>query len=136
MLFTVTSSNGTEKQQEESSNSDNKIKSTPTFAFSALPYLAEDLAEQMHPESLTPRPVTAVSLDHRLMGAGGDDSWSACVHDEFLIRPGNFKFGFSVAPYWRRADSSASVPAGGGAGGEAGSGVADCWRSLRGIVDG
>lgn len=135
VLFAVTSTTGTEKQQEGNSTSTSKEKNkTSTFAFSALPHLAEDLAEQMHPESLTLRPVTAVSLDHRLMGAGGDDSWSACVHDEFLIRPGNFNFGFAVAPYWRRVDSNTSVSEGGG-GGEGGGEAAECWRGVRCILD-
>ncbi|CAM9908257.1 unnamed protein product, partial [Ectocarpus sp. 8 AP-2014] len=70
------------------------------FSFSALPHLAEDLADAMHPEQLPPRPVTAVSLDHRIMGVGGDDSWSACVHDEYLVRPGRFRFSFALAPFW------------------------------------
>lgn len=98
------------------------------FAFSALPYLADDLAGVMHPEELeSPRslPVTAVSLDHRLMGAGGDDSWSACVHDEFLVRPGNFKFAFAIAPYWCRR-------AAGEVAGRAVCGQAfKCWRALK-----
>lgn len=77
-----------------------------TFSFSALPYLAEDLSRVAHPEELprTRISTTAVSLDHCLMGVGGDDSWSACVHDEFLVRPGLFKFAFAVAPYWREID--------------------------------
>lgn len=78
------------------------------FSFSALPHLAEDLAKVMHPEELLPRPVTAVSLDHRLMGIGGDDSWSACVHDEFLVRPGRFGFSFALSPFWRLRSSSSS----------------------------
>lgn len=76
------------------------------FFFSALPYLAEDLSGVAHPEQLscTRISTTAVSLDHCLMGVGGDDSWSACVHDEFLVKPGVFKFSFAVAPYWREVD--------------------------------
>lgn len=77
-------------------------ESSSLFAFSALPHLAEDLAKVMHPEQLLPRPFTAVNLDHRIMGIGGDDSWSACVHDEFLVRPGRFRFSFALAPFWRR----------------------------------
>lgn len=94
------------------------------FTFSALPHLAEELAHAAHPEQLvTSRSLTAVSLDHRLMGAGGDDSWSACVHDEFLVRPGKFRFAFAIAPYWR-----------GGGGAEDGDldGQASArWRALR-----
>lgn len=111
------------------------------FAFSALSHLAEDLAGVMHPEQLAPRPFTAVSLDHRIMGVGGDDSWSACVHDEFLVRPGRFKFSFAMAPYWRMSEAvgggeigvKAAAPGvetgseGQVIGGQAG----ECWRTLR-----
>lgn len=108
------------------------------FAFSALPHLAEDLARAMHPEELLPRPFTAVSLDHRIMGVGGDDSWSACVHDEFLVRPGRFRFAFALAPFWRRPVAVADVQSRGGGGeacedgGDGGGGqAAELWRALR-----
>lgn len=93
---------------ERKGEGDNELRPAPApslFSFSALPHLAEDLAKVMHPEQLVPRPVTAVSLDHRLMGIGGDDSWSACVHDEFLVRPGRFSFSFALSPFWRRSST-------------------------------
>ncbi|CAM9795775.1 unnamed protein product, partial [Discosporangium mesarthrocarpum] len=70
------------------------------FSFSALAHLPEDLASAGHPEDLVSRPFTAVSLDHCLMGVGGDDSWSACVHDEYLVRPGRYSFSFTMAAHW------------------------------------
>lgn len=122
---------GDEQQQQEQG----------LFAFSALPHLAEDLAGAMHPEQLAPRPFTAVSLDHRIMGIGGDDSWSACVHDEFLVRPGRFRFSFAMAPYWRVADPAsvgeigvdAVAPRGetGSEGEGIGGQAVECWRALR-----
>ncbi|CAN0438916.1 unnamed protein product, partial [Hapterophycus canaliculatus] len=90
----------------EGGDADEQRPTSPSlFSFSALPHLAEDLAGVMHPEQLSPRPVTAVSLDHRLMGIGGDDSWSACVHDEFLVRPGRFRFSLAVSPFWRSSST-------------------------------
>ena len=111
------------------------------FSFSALPHLSEDLAGAMHPEQLAPRPFTSVSLDHRIMGIGGDDSWSACVHDEFLVRPGRFRFSFAMAPYWRVADTVAGGEVGVDAaaprgetrseGKRIGGQAVECWRALR-----
>ncbi|MEO0556874.1 MAG: beta-galactosidase small subunit [Bacteroidota bacterium] len=98
--------------EREAGGADEQRRSSPLFSFSALPYLAEDLAGVMHPEELLPRPFTAVNLDHRLMGVGGDDSWSACVHDEYLVRPGRFGFSFALSPFWRRGGSSISGSAG------------------------
>lgn len=123
------------EQAKEGEKNGDENQAAALFAFSALPNLAEDLAKAMHPEQLVPRSVTAINLDHRIMGAGGDDSWSACVHDEFLVRPGRYKFAFAMAPYWRN---------GGGSGGEGGvregeeeikngeiyGEPGDCWRAL------
>lgn len=106
---------------------------SPLFCFSALRHLAEDLAGVMHPEELDARELTAVSLDHRLMGSGGDDSWSACVHDEFLIRPGRFEFSFAVAPYWRGREGVGGEGGvlGGGERGGCGEQASGRWRELR-----
>ena len=50
-------------------------------------YTTEDLQLAQHPHELTPRPFVALNVDAALMGVGGDDSWTACVHDEYLIAP-------------------------------------------------
>jgi len=39
-----------------------------------------------------------VHLDAAHMGLGGDDSWSPCVHDEYLLAPGVYEFGVAVLP--------------------------------------
>lgn len=131
---------GTESALPAKNGGDRLSGSKPSFAFSALPHLAEDLAEQRHPEALAPRSVTVVSLDHQLMGAGGDDSWSACVHDEFLVRPGRFCFGFAMAPYWR--NNAGGDGGDGGGEGEGGGAAAldgdrdqaaECWRGLKAL---
>ena len=111
---------------KSSSNDD-----TDTFAFSALPCLAEDLSGVAHAEQLSPprpeAPLTAVSLDHLLMGVGGDDSWSSSVHEEFLVRPGRFRFAFSVAPFWREVCDDGDD----GVGNSADRQAIERWRSLR-----
>ena len=57
------------------------------FCFSVQPYTTEDLALASHATELEacPRPFFSLNLDAQIMGLGGDDSWTASVHDEFLV---------------------------------------------------
>ena len=57
------------------------------FAFSVQPYTTEDLALASHNTELEacPRPFFSLNLDAEVMGLGGDDSWTASVHDEYLV---------------------------------------------------
>lgn len=35
-----------------------------------------------------------VHLDHGIMGVGGDDSWSPCVHEKFILPLKEYQFAF------------------------------------------
>lgn len=83
-----------------------KISATRPFNFSAQCFTTEDLALCRHNTFLQSqsREFVCVNLDPYLMGLGGDDSWSKCVHEEHLIPPSNprsstdkydFEFKFS-----------------------------------------
>lgn len=40
-----------------------------------------------------------VHLDHRHMGVGGDDSWTPCVHEEYLLPPAaSYRFSLRLRP--------------------------------------
>ncbi|KAL0464520.1 UNVERIFIED_CONTAM: Beta-galactosidase [Sesamum latifolium] len=39
-----------------------------------------------------------VHLDHRHMGVGGDDSWSPCVHDKYLVHAVPYSFSIRLSP--------------------------------------
>lgn len=39
-----------------------------------------------------------VHLDHKHMGLGGDDSWTPCVHDKYLIPPVPYAFSVRLCP--------------------------------------
>jgi beta-galactosidase len=54
----------------------------------AWPYSAEDLAAARHDVDLPRRDFITVSLDHRQMGVGGDNSWGLPVHEEYRLPPG------------------------------------------------
>ncbi|MBQ7679500.1 MAG: DUF4981 domain-containing protein [Butyrivibrio sp.] len=53
--------------------------------FSAIPYTPDELESAQHPQELPPIQRTVVRTSLRQMGVGGDDSWGAPVHDEFLL---------------------------------------------------
>jgi len=42
--------------------------------------------------------VLQVHLDHKHMGLGGDDSWSPCVHNQYLIPPVSYLFSVRLCP--------------------------------------
>ncbi|MDE6662134.1 MAG: DUF4981 domain-containing protein [Lachnospiraceae bacterium] len=53
--------------------------------FSALPYTPHELENARHPYELPQVHYTVVRVSMQQMGVGGDDSWGALVHPEFLI---------------------------------------------------
>jgi hypothetical protein len=65
-----------------------RISCNRRFNFSAQLHTTEDLARAKHTTDLAayPRSFLAVNIDPYLMGVGGDDSWSACVHPEYELR--------------------------------------------------
>ena len=82
---------------------DFKLACTPigesnTFdLFNVSPYSQADLDAAKHWSELEPTNSTHLFLDHLHMGVGGDDSWSSCVHDEFLVPPEKYAFGCHFA---------------------------------------
>ena len=75
-----------------------------SFSFSTQKHSTEELSLMTHNTYLfesgvkpaVRRPVI-LNLDTHIMGVGGDDSWSSCVHEEFMIKPGvhDISFNFS-----------------------------------------
>ena len=65
-----------------------KVHSNRDFHLSVQRFSTEDLTAATHINDVAahPRPYFAVNLDPFLMGVGGDDSWSACVHDKDLLQ--------------------------------------------------
>ncbi|MFV0359332.1 glycoside hydrolase family 2 TIM barrel-domain containing protein [Tropicimonas sp.] len=55
------------------------------FELGVLPWNAFELESALHPEELPPVCRTVVTLAARQLGVGGDDSWGAPVHAQFLI---------------------------------------------------
>lgn len=55
------------------------------FECSALPYSSEQLMLATHKEELPQSDATYLRILKRQMGVGGDDSWGAPVHDQYLL---------------------------------------------------
>ena len=65
--------------------------------FSALPYTPHELENAAHAYELPPVHYTVVRCALKQMGVGGDDSWGARTHDEYLIdntKRLEFRFSF------------------------------------------
>ncbi|ERL66027.1 beta-galactosidase small subunit [Schleiferilactobacillus shenzhenensis] len=69
------------------------------FAFSCLPYTAEELENATHIEELPPARRTVLSILGAVRGVGGIDSWGADVDKPYHIPAGeDIDFSFKVAP--------------------------------------
>ena len=53
--------------------------------FSALPYTPHEMENAMHPYELPQIHYTVVRVAKAQMGIGGDDSWGAFTHPEYLL---------------------------------------------------
>ena len=53
--------------------------------FSALPYTSHELENAFHHYELPPVQHTVINVHKKQMGVGGDDSWGALPHPEYLI---------------------------------------------------
>ena len=70
--------------------------SADSMSFSALPYTPHELENAMHPFELPQIHYTYVRVAKAQMGIGGDDSWGALTHSEYLLKAeGEMEFTFS-----------------------------------------
>ena len=78
-----------------------RISSSIPLNFSSQYYLTEDLSLAKHNTLLEsfPRPFIALNLDPYIMGVGGDDSWTSCVHEDYLLQPDKYNFDFKFSFY-------------------------------------
>ncbi|WP_283679537.1 beta-galactosidase small subunit [Lentilactobacillus sp. Marseille-Q4993] len=90
--------------QNNADPDDNEFKLTfkandKPFAFSCLPYTAEELENATHIEELPPARRTVLSVFGAVRGVGGIDSWGADVEDKYHISAEkNIHFDFKVVP--------------------------------------
>jgi beta-galactosidase len=80
-----------------------KITASKPFGTSALNFATEDLddgqeKDQRHPADLNPASFVEWHIDLMQMGVGGDDSWGARPHQQYMILPGVYHFEFLFQP--------------------------------------
>jgi beta-galactosidase len=69
----------------------------PVFEFSALEHPIEDLEKFMHPYELPKRNENFIHINYKQMGVGGDDSWGAKPHPEFMLYANrNYTYSFRI----------------------------------------
>jgi beta-galactosidase len=79
-----------------------KFTGQPAFEFTAIPYTPEDLTQkhrgEKHFVDVPRRSHLYVTIDLAQMGVGGDDSWGARPHPQYLIKPQTYSWSFSLEP--------------------------------------
>jgi beta-galactosidase len=65
---------------------------------SAWPYLMSDLENVRHPSDMTPRNIITVNVDYKQMGVGGDNSWGAEIHNEYMLPVQLYSYGYTITP--------------------------------------
>ncbi len=71
----------------------------PLLSLNALHQTTDDLQAVSHPFEMPRRDVTVLNLDWMQQGAGGDDSWGAWPHEQYLIPCIAQGYRFSLRPY-------------------------------------
>lgn len=83
-----------------------KATGMPLLSFSAWPFRMSELDHEKFPvnqghkhsaEILMSNDIT-VNLDYRQMGVGGDDSWGALPHTEFMLPATEYEYRFRLEP--------------------------------------
>ena len=73
------------------------ITGMPMFEFSAWPFEMKDLEIARHVNELEFRKdLITLNIDYRQMGVGGDNSWGALPHPEYLLLPSEYMFSFRI----------------------------------------
>lgn len=70
--------------------------SSSTFSASAWPYNQHTLETTTHDYKLVNHTHTTLNIDCIQMGIGGDNSWGMPVHNQYMVYPGTYKFGFYI----------------------------------------
>jgi beta-galactosidase len=76
-----------------------KATGSPLLYFSAWPFSMEELERRKHPFEIVRAADITVNLDYRQMGVGGDDSWGAWPHAEYLLAAGPYQYRFVLEPF-------------------------------------
>jgi beta-galactosidase len=74
----------------------------PLLSVNALHHTTDDLQSAEHPFELPRRDFVVVNLDCIQQGVGGDDSWGAWPHPQYLVPCQETSYSFRLRPFDRR----------------------------------
>ncbi len=76
-----------------------KFSGEEPFAFSCLPYTAQELENALHQEELPPARRTVLCIYGAVRGVGGIDSWGADVEEAYRVYGDkDMRFSFTIEP--------------------------------------
>jgi beta-galactosidase len=80
-----------------------RVTGSQPICFSALPFLAEDLdpgitKKNQHPSDLNERNFISLHIDLKQRGVGGDNSWGAYPHEQYLLKAKKYSYSYIVEP--------------------------------------
>jgi beta-galactosidase len=70
----------------------------PLLYFSAWHFAMDELERRKHPSEIVRSEDITVNLDYRQMGVGGDDSWGAWPHKQYMLPARDYAYKFRLAP--------------------------------------
>jgi beta-galactosidase len=77
----------------------------PALSVSAWPFTMEELEKASHVNELPLGPNITVNLDYRQMGVGGDNSWGARTHKEYMLYSQPYCYRFRLTPLRGKGNS-------------------------------
>lgn len=74
------------------------VLNNPVQDFDAGPDKDKNLR---HTNDIKPKDLVELHIDFQMIGVGGDDSWGARPHEQYLIKPNKegVKYGFTIMPF-------------------------------------
>jgi beta-galactosidase len=83
----------------------------PLISTAASRFLADDYEygpekDQRHPTDMRPRDMVVFNVDLKQMGVGGDTSWGAKPHDEYMLFPKEYSTSYRLRPFSKRDGTS------------------------------
>ena len=95
-LFPQECGNRTNTRNATIKNDSHSLTINGLFEFSVLPYTPFELENARHYYELPESYQTVISINEKQMGVGGDDTWGARTHDEFLLSKDKHHLRFSI----------------------------------------
>jgi beta-galactosidase len=81
------------------------VVGSPLLNVSAWPFTLQDLEQAEHTFELNRRNFLTFNIDYKQMGVGGDNSWGARPHPEYLLPAQEYSYKFRISPLSGKEES-------------------------------